>query len=70
VRRQLAATLAEEHAATRLLRQQLTTESQALEVNESNLIDLGIGELTASAKAKIQEKLREIEVQRTRLTER
>jgi site-specific DNA recombinase len=70
VRKQLDTTLAEENAATRLLHQQLTTELHALDAKENNLLDLGFGDLTASAKAKIKAKLQEIEVQRERLTER
>ncbi|GAB2960534.1 hypothetical protein LWP59_05540 [Amycolatopsis acidiphila] len=60
--------IAEDKTATRLLHRQLTSELQALDAREENLIDLAAdGTLP---QAKIKAKLREIEHQRQRLSER
>jgi site-specific DNA recombinase len=68
VRTHMAETLGEEEAASRLLRQQLTTELQGLDAREENLIDLAADGTVPQAKIKV--KLREIERQRQHLKER
>jgi len=68
VRTHLAQTLADQESATRLLKQQLTTQLHGLDAKEENLIDLAAdGTLP---QAKIKQKLREIERERKHLTER
>jgi hypothetical protein len=72
VRTQLTEALADQEAAARLLHRQLTAELRALDVREDNLIDLAAtaDDTVPQAKAKIAAKLRDIEHQRARLTER
>ena len=68
VRRHIAESIGEEEAASRLLHKQLTTELQALDAGEANLIDLAAdGTLP---QAKIKAKLRDIERQRQHLNKR
>jgi site-specific DNA recombinase len=68
VRTHLGQTLADQETATRLLKQQLTTQLHGLDAKEDNLIDLAAdGTLP---QAKIKQKLREIERERKHLTER
>ncbi|MEU4604033.1 hypothetical protein AB0F43_13725 [Kribbella sp. NPDC023972] len=67
-RAHVAAVLSNHNRAARLLKQQLRSELQTLDVRESNLLDL-----TADGtlpQTKIKAKLREIERQRKHLTER
>ncbi|WP_024876841.1 hypothetical protein [Saccharomonospora piscinae] len=68
VRAHIAEAIGEEEAAARLLQQQLTTVLQALDTREENLIDLAAD--GTAPQTKIKAKLREIERQRRRLTER
>ena len=68
VRAHIAEALADEEAATRLLKQQLTTELRGLDAKEENLIDLAAD--STLPQAKIKQKLRDIERQRRHLTER
>ena len=72
VRAHVGATLADEEAATRLLRRQLTGELRALDAQEDNLINLvaTTDDSVPTAKAKIHTKLHDIEHQRQHLTER
>jgi len=66
VRTHLGQTLADQESATRLLKQQLTTQLHGLDAKEENLIDLAAD--STLPQAKIKQKLREIE--RKHLTER
>ncbi len=68
VRAHIGEVIGEEEAAARLLHQQLTNELRALDAREDNLIDLAAD--GTIPQAKIKAKLREIERQRHRLTER
>ncbi|HEX3783108.1 MAG TPA: recombinase family protein [Pseudonocardiaceae bacterium] len=70
VRAQLTTMLNDDNAASRLFHQQLTKELQALDVQESNLLDLSDGDLPDSAAAKIKRKLHDIDRRRQHLTER
>lgn len=72
VRTHVAATLADEEAATRLLHQQLSAQLRALDVQEGNLMNLvaTTDDSVPTATAKIHAKLRDIEHQRQRLNER
>lgn len=68
IRSHIADAIGEEATAIRLLHQQLTTELQALDTREENLIELAADGTVPPAK--IKTKLREIERQRRHLTER
>ena len=68
VRARIAATLADEETATHLLKQQLTTQLRALDAQESNLIDLAADGTVPQAK--IKQRLRDIDSERTHLSER
>jgi len=68
VRAHIAEALNDEEAATRLLRQQLTSELHGLDAKEANLIDLAADDTLPQAK--IKEKLREIAERRKHLTQR
>jgi site-specific DNA recombinase len=68
VRAHLAQTLESEQAAVQLLHKQLKAELRALDTREDNLIDLAAD--GGLPQGKIKAKLREIERQRERLTER
>ena len=70
VRAHVAATLQNEQAATRLLKQQLNTQLRDLGTKEEKLIDLVAGGDETMPQERIKEKLRDIGRQRQRLTER
>ncbi|WP_084263303.1 recombinase family protein [Actinomadura formosensis] len=67
VREHINQAIADEEHDARLLRQQLTTELQALDTQEDNLIELAT---SGAAQAKIKTKLRQIERHRQRLRDR
>ncbi|WP_280208174.1 recombinase zinc beta ribbon domain-containing protein [Nocardia cyriacigeorgica] len=68
IRNQIAEAINAQETADRLLQQQLTTELQALDAQEENLIDLAAD--ATLPQPKIKAKLRDIAHQRRRLTER
>lgn len=68
LRRMMYETLADDQQADRLLRQQVRTQLERLDTQESNLIDLAAEGLTA--RQKIQSKLLKIERERERLSQR
>lgn len=68
VREHIAGTLADQEGAARLLKQQLTTQLRGLDAKESNLIDLAAD--SSLPQLRIKQKLREIQRERERLTER
>ncbi len=68
IRNKIAEAINAQETADRLLQQQLTTELQALDAQEENLIDLAAD--ATLPQPKIKAKLRDIAHQRRRLTER
>ncbi|WP_433657987.1 recombinase family protein [Nocardia sp. CA-128927] len=68
IRAHIARVIDEQETAERLLHDQLTTELQALDIREENLIDLAAD--ATIPQPKIKTKLRELAHQRNRLTER
>ena len=68
VRRHITTTLDDANAATRLLKRQLTNQLRGLDAKESNLIDLAAD--GTIPQTRIKQKLRDIQRERERLTER